>query len=75
MVEFALLGDEDKIRVAGLATSWYREHIHHVVKLVRKQSVAYSPSGSDLFRPELWKAAHWKWFTDVYILKAVKEIK
>lgn len=22
----------------------------------------YSPSGSDLYRPELWKELHWKWF-------------
>ena len=73
MIEFDSLKDAEKAQIVSLATSWYREHIHHVIRLVRNQTMAYPSSGSDLSRPELWKATHWKWFTDVYILKAVKE--
>jgi len=73
VIEFKNLSDEEKKQVIDRATSWYREHLHHVIKLVKGQLVAYSPSGSDLFRPELWKSAHWKWFTETYILGMVEE--
>lgn len=42
------------------AHEWYVEHRKHVDSILR--SPAYEPSGSDLFRPELWKGNHWAWF-------------
>lgn len=72
MIDFKNL-DSGQLLVVGKAMSWYREHLHHVVGLVKNQFVGYPPSGSDLFRPELWTSAHWKWFTDIYILHMVEE--
>jgi hypothetical protein len=73
MTEFENLGADEKTEIVILASRWYREHIHHVIKLVRKQTIAYPPSGLDLFCPELWTSAHWKWFTDTYVLCMVKD--
>lgn len=47
------------------ARTWYWNHIDHVDKLLQT-TTSYAPSGSDIFRPELWKAAHWKWFFHEY---------
>lgn len=45
------------------AHEWRRKHVSHVACLVVTAQEAYPPSGSDCARPELWKGAHWRWFT------------
>lgn len=47
------------------ANNWAHQHSEHVNKLLATVTSGYEPSGSDCFRPELWKAAHWYWFHTV----------
>lgn len=57
------LQPHEQIRVQAEAYHWHDNHTEHVNKLLDTEKPhAYSPSGSDLFRPELWKAGHWRWF-------------
>lgn len=46
------------------ALGWYGEHQSHVDRLVRTDGPAYPPAGSEASRPELWKAAHWRWLEE-----------
>lgn len=41
---------------------YHFEHREHINNLIKNETKSYPPSGSDCFRPELWKAAHWRWF-------------
>ena len=42
---------------------WYREHKQYVDNIMTPYvDVIYAPSAEDISKPELWKAAHWKWF-------------
>lgn len=45
------------------ATLFMSEHREHVKALIRAAEYSYPPSGSDRFKPELWKEAHWKWYS------------
>ncbi len=47
------------------ARNWRNQHLDHVTDLVSVADAEYPPSGSDAFRPELWKGAHWKWLQTV----------
>lgn len=49
--------EENKAR----ARDWYREHRAHVNKMLREKGPRVEPTGSDAFRPELWKDIHWRW--------------
>lgn len=42
--------------------AWYAKHKLHVDQLVKNEKREYPMSGSDIRRPELWKAPAWKWF-------------
>jgi hypothetical protein len=64
MNEFEDLTKEMQHVVVLLGKQWLAEHLFHVLRLVGGAKVAYPPSGSDCFHPELWKAEHWKWFAD-----------
>lgn len=47
------------------AEAFYAAHRAHVDRLMagaESQGQAYAPSGSDVFRPDLWKAPHWRWY-------------
>lgn len=44
------------------AARWFVLHHRHVAKLLEEEGPAVAPSGSDIGRPELWKAIHWRWF-------------
>lgn len=61
MKQFEDLSGEESAEVLGKAAIWYAEHQGHVNRLIKGESMAYAPSGSDLLHPELWKAAHWRW--------------
>lgn len=65
MRSFEEFSEKEQAEAFVKAIAWDAEHKMHVIKLVRDAEtakVSYSPSGSDCFRPELWKPAHWKWF-------------
>lgn len=47
------------------AEKWFLEHQGHVVKLIQSTTSSYRPSGYDALRPELWKAAHWRWWFEL----------
>ena len=44
------------------AREWFARHMRHVHKLVKDHGPSVEPTGSDVSRPELWKAIHWRWF-------------
>lgn len=43
------------------AREWYNAHSHHVDALMAGCDKSYPMSGSDIGRPELWKAAAWNY--------------
>ena len=45
----------------GRVVAWRSEHGPHIARLISQADVAYPPSGSDWWHPELWKGEHWKW--------------
>ena len=49
------------------AGDWWDKHKAHVDRLIASGGVTYPPSASDRFHPELWKAAHWRWFKQEYL--------
>lgn len=57
---FLLTGDEQFSALSG-AKRWRAKHELHVSRLVASGTSSYPPSGSDAFRPELWKPAMWRW--------------
>ena len=56
------LTDAERTEMLTAATAWQTEHREHVKRLIKEAETSYAPSGSDMFHPELWKSAHWKWF-------------
>lgn len=62
MTQYWELSEEERKQLKDKALSWYKEHQLHVNKLVHGKKIEIAPSGSDMFRPELWKAIHWVWF-------------
>jgi hypothetical protein len=55
--------EQTEILVA--ARSWYAEHKDHVDRLVSgPDQSSFPPSGSDCYKPELWKSGSWKWLLD-----------
>lgn len=62
--QFHDLSSSDRLRAILSATKWRNEHSDHVSRIVAGGSPyirPYPPSGSDIFRPELWKPAMWRW--------------
>jgi hypothetical protein len=46
------------------AQAWRSQHAKHAARLIagkEGEKAAYPPSGSDVSRPELWRAPHWRW--------------
>lgn len=62
MTEWHELSREDKDKVLETAAKWCNDHTEHVNTLIDSAKEAIPPSGSDLFRPELWKGIHWLWY-------------
>lgn len=48
--------------IIDLGRAWYAQHGAHVDRLATEFGPVYEPTGSDAYRPELWKPAHWRWF-------------
>lgn len=63
MKTFADLTTEEKREIRKKAKEFYDAHKAHVVSIyLAYPTVGIAPSGSDMFRPELWKGMHWRWF-------------
>jgi hypothetical protein len=62
------LSHEEKTKISINALDWYKKHTDHVKKVMKENEKAYAPSGSDMFRPELWKSGHWNWFNTLITL-------
>lgn len=75
MVTFGELSDEERKIVISQGISFYTKHTEHVDGLVKygEDRPEVAPSGSDLFRPELWKSIHWNWFNTQMSLANLKK--
>jgi hypothetical protein len=63
MLTFEQLTVEQKREIRVKARAYYDAHKPHVISMyLSKKTVGIAPSGSDMFRPELWKGIHWRWF-------------
>lgn len=47
------------------AARWYKGHWQHVNALMATTDKSYPASGSDVYRPELWKPGHWRYFFSI----------
>jgi uncharacterized protein with PIN domain len=59
------LDKRQQIIVVTRAIEWRVRHRKHVDNIAKEASGSYSPSGSDLGKPELWKGSHWRWFNQM----------
>ena len=64
MLQFEELDKEKQFEVYNRAFTWRHDHADHVANLLKDCKDKVAPSGSDIFRPELWKSIHWKWFLE-----------
>lgn len=73
--EFDDFSEDEKARALDKAVKWRRKHQEHVTKIERLHREAcypiYPPCGSDIFRPELWTPAHWRWLREEEDRKSV----
>lgn len=66
MRTFKDLNTEEKLNMYNTAHNFLHDHCEHVHSLFDKKTPAIAPSGSDMFKPELWKGIHWAWFVDFF---------
>jgi hypothetical protein len=60
--ERASKAEQAAIQTAGKEfLSAYTDHVRAITK---ESHFTVPPTGSDLFRPELWKGMHWRWFLE-----------
>lgn len=62
MKDFYEITEQEQEQVLTLASEWVRKHPDAVKRKLKMAEGSVSPSGSDLFNPELWKSSHWSWF-------------
>lgn len=65
MISYFSLHADSRREVYEKAFTWNHDHADHVANLVYEKGPAVAPSGSDVFRPELWKGIHWRWFFEL----------
>ena len=65
MLDYKDTTEEQKREIYDKAFTWRHDHADHVANLIKEKGPSVAPSGSDMFRPELWKAIHWRWFLDL----------
>lgn len=65
MKNYQDLTSEERSEIQSKADAYYSAHTQHVDRLINYTEYSYAPSGSDMFRPELWKEAHWRWYFKV----------
>ena len=64
MKMFSEFSVEDQMQFLIIAKHWYAAHKEHVDQLVSHTRDYFPPSGSDCYKPELWKSGSWKWFIE-----------
>ena len=52
--------------IQHLGEEFLSAHKEHVASICADKENAVAPSGSDLFKPELWKAIHWNWYFETF---------
>lgn len=62
MLRYQNLNNSEQKKIKDLASLWFSDHKTHVEKLLTNTKENVSPSGSDLYHPELWKDVYWNWF-------------
>lgn len=62
MIQYQDTDADERREIFDKAWTFRHDHADHVANLIKHTEVAVAPSGSDLFKPELWKAIHWNWF-------------
>lgn len=62
MLQFKDCTDAEQQTILTSAHKYWKKYHSSLIKLVGDENHEVLPSGSDLFRPELWKPMHWKWF-------------
>lgn len=43
------------------AWRWYEKHKEHVDRIMNETTVSHPPCREDLWHPEIWKAASWRY--------------
>lgn len=66
MRKFIETSFNERMEIEQKAKAWLQNHSNHVALISDLSENAVSPSGSDMFRPELWKGIHWNWFFATY---------
>lgn len=66
MLEFKDLTPKQIVTLEAVGYEWLGQHERHVWSMIRKDTPNVAPSGSDMFKPELWKDIHWKWFLNTF---------
>ena len=60
------LSKEELFELYNKAFTFTHDHTDTVENMVKNCEYSVAPSGSDMFRPELWKDIHWVWFREVF---------
>lgn len=71
MIQWTDTTSSDRVMIRQRAEDYKHEHASHVHRLYKSARTAIAPSGSDLFKPELWKPIHWKWYLDTARTEAI----
>lgn len=75
MQEYRDTNPEERTRIHAKAKNWFSCHEKHVKTLIKESSFAVCPSGSDMYKPELWKSIHWNWFFALHPSLKPQEVK
>lgn len=66
MTEYKYLTEDEREDVIANANYWFLEHLELIKKMINDGETSKNPPcGSDLYSPELWKPAHWRWFNTI----------
>lgn len=64
MIQYGQLNCQEQLEIRKNAMNYLNKHKTKIYKNISEQTEKISPTGNDLFSPELWKSSHWKWFLD-----------
>lgn len=61
------ISKEERKQVYNNAHNFLHDHYDYIHNLFDHKTPVVAPSGSDMFKPELWKDIHWAWFMTTHI--------
>lgn len=64
--------EQEAIKESG--EEFLAKHKTHVESLIKDCKYSVAPSGSDLFKPELWKGIHWNWYLENFNIVLDKNV-